>query len=100
MAWLERLVGDRIERYELRDVQNIVGRAQPAQILIRAPEVSRKHAEIIRVEGGYYLRDKGSQNGTLHNGSKIRHVYLRDGDVIRIGKVDLVFRDPSGPTSM
>lgn len=51
--------------------------------------VSRRHATIIRKEGGaIHLVDKGSDNGTYLNGQKLipnQARILRDGDEIRLG---------------
>lgn len=55
--------------------------------------VSRRHAAIIRKEGGsLQIVDKGSPNGTFLNGQRlIAHQprILRDGDELRLGKLVL-----------
>ena len=42
------------------------------------------------------IRDEGSRFGTLLNGAQVRLSFLRDGDVISLGKVELEFRTHSG----
>jgi len=58
--------------------------------------VSRRHAAIIRKEGGaIHLVDKGSDNGTYLNGQKLipnQARILRDGDEIRLGFLVLNIR--------
>lgn len=54
--------------------------------------VSRKHASIIRKDGSLYLVDHGSANGTFLNGQKLvanQARVLRDGDDIRLGKLEI-----------
>lgn len=60
------------------------------------PAVSRIHAEMLRVGSAWTLVDDGlSRNGTQVNGVRISsRVKLRDGDLIRVGAVDIEFRDP------
>lgn len=55
--------------------------------------VSRKHAAIKTDEGRRYeLRDFGSSNGTYINGEKIERKFLRDGDILKFGTVETVFK--------
>ena len=56
-------------------------------------EVSKEHATIERVGGGYLLRDLGSSNGTFVNGRRIRELKLREGDEISLGNSRFVYRD-------
>jgi pSer/pThr/pTyr-binding forkhead associated (FHA) protein len=55
-------------------------------------EVSRAHALLEQVGGAWTVEDRGSSNGTLVNASRINgpHV-LRDGDVVRVGRTQLIF---------
>ncbi len=54
--------------------------------------VSRHHAEIRRVGDQHIIQDKGSRNGTLVNGERLRgHRALRDGDCIGICGVELTY---------
>jgi FHA domain len=57
-------------------------------------EVSRIHAELERLGGGWGLSDDGlSANGTFVNGERLRgRRRLAGGDRIRIGKTELTFR--------
>ncbi len=56
--------------------------------------VSRRHAVILRDEHGYWIRDLGSENGTLVNGVRLppRQAHLlRDGDELQIAQIVLRF---------
>ena len=53
--------------------------------------VSRRHAEIVREGGQYYVRDVGSLNGTYLNRVRVDSAPLHDGDELQIGTFKLVF---------
>ena len=76
-----------------------IGRAGGADVELRwDEEISRLHAELERIAGEWTVADDGlSRNGTWVNGERIsgRH-RLRDGDLVRVGRTVLAFRDP-GP---
>jgi pSer/pThr/pTyr-binding forkhead associated (FHA) protein len=65
-------------------------------------EVSRVHALLERISGEWGVVDDGrSRNGTFVNGERARgRRRLRDGDVLRMGRTALVFRDPAGSESL
>jgi pSer/pThr/pTyr-binding forkhead associated (FHA) protein len=55
-------------------------------------EVSRAHALLELVGGAWTVEDRGSSNGTLVNTVRINRPHvLHDGDVVRIGRTQLVF---------
>jgi hypothetical protein len=73
---------------------NGIGRADENQICLLNNGVSRKHAVIRAVPGGFSITDLKSQNGTFINGQRITESLLADGDTIDVGDVKLVFRMP------
>jgi len=73
-----------------------IGRRPDRDIALSNPGVSRAHAEIRRSGDAYVLVDTASANGTTVNGDRIRERELTDGDVIRVGDTELVFRLGSG----
>src|SRR5438552_16949583 len=69
-----------------------LGRASDCTIPIKDRFLSRRHAEIVRDRGQWFVRDCGSVNGTLVNGVKIAEpVPLRPGDRIALGDSEVVF---------
>jgi hypothetical protein len=54
--------------------------------------VSKKHAGIRLADGRFELADLGSTNGVFVNGGQTAKKQLEDGDVIRIGLSEIVFR--------
>jgi hypothetical protein len=77
---------------ELRDEVTTVGSVAGNTVVLADPAVSRKHAGIRRVDGGYELADFGSTNGVYVNGHRMPKKLLAGGDVIRVGNSELVFR--------
>jgi pSer/pThr/pTyr-binding forkhead associated (FHA) protein len=68
-----------------------VGRVAGVQVQIDDDSVSRRHAEVEATSSGLVLRDLGSANGTLVNGSPAEgDVALRPGDIVQFGVVELV----------
>jgi ABC-type multidrug transport system ATPase subunit/predicted component of type VI protein secretion system len=68
-----------------------IGRDPDAGVHLDAPNVSRKHAVLQKLESRYILRDLNSTNGTYVNGQQIQSAELRDGDLIEIGNFILTF---------
>jgi hypothetical protein len=60
-------------------------------------EVSRLHAELRRLAGEWTIADDGlSQNGTFVNETRlVARRRLADGDLVRVGRTCLTFRDPA-----
>jgi pSer/pThr/pTyr-binding forkhead associated (FHA) protein len=68
-----------------------VGREVGNDVVISSSEVSRKHAEIVPMPGGYHLNDL-STNGVFVNGTRIEQKQvLGRGDVIKIGPEEFRF---------
>ena len=80
--------------YEVRDGM-ILGRRLEVPVHIEDVKASREHAKIAAHGDGFVLFDLESTNGTFVNGSRTGRTRLNHGDVIRIGRTELVFHDPS-----
>jgi DNA-binding NtrC family response regulator len=77
--------------YLLTGERHVVGRdAGSVDLVLRAPAVSRVHAELTREGRGYVVRDLGSRNGVLVNGRKVQQLELEPLDEVRIG--DAIFK--------
>jgi pSer/pThr/pTyr-binding forkhead associated (FHA) protein len=74
-----------------------VGRSSADVALPWDDQVSRAHAELCRVAEEWVLADDGlSLNGTFLNGTVVRgRRRIHDGDVLRVGRTTLLFRNPS-----
>jgi pSer/pThr/pTyr-binding forkhead associated (FHA) protein len=84
MDQVEGTAGRRM--HDLGDDVVSVGRGQESSIFLDDVTVSRKHAEIVRGDDGYRIRDVGSLNGTYVNRVRVDAVDLRNGDEIQVGK--------------
>ena len=68
-----------------------IGRELDNEIVIHDVLASRHHAVMVPTPKGAEIRDAGSINGTFVNGKRVGTALLRNGDVVTIGNVDLVF---------
>ncbi|HUP27557.1 MAG TPA: FHA domain-containing protein [Chloroflexia bacterium] len=57
--------------------------------------VDPQHAELRREQDGFVIVDLGSQSGTFVNEMRTGENLLSDGDVIRVGDVQFIFRVPA-----
>jgi hypothetical protein len=78
----------------LLSVLNGIGRSEENRICVSNAGISRKHAVITAVAGGFQIKDLGSQNGTFVNGQRVTEKRLAEGDTIDVGSVKFVFRTP------
>ena len=75
-----------------------VGRATSKatwEVALQDPSVSRPHAQLEYVNGGWVIRDMGSANGTLINDTPVSEKgrHLQDGDIITFGGTLVLFRE-------
>ena len=65
-----------------------IGRAEDCQLRPRSDLISRHHCVLLVEEGFVAVRDFGSKNGTLVNGSEIPEgqvIPVHPGDLIHVG---------------
>jgi pSer/pThr/pTyr-binding forkhead associated (FHA) protein len=80
----------------LTDDVTTLGRAASCQVVIESDFASRRHAQIVRRDEVYWLRDLASKNGTLVDNELVTgETVLADGAEIRIGEVIFRFVDPA-----
>jgi len=83
---------------ELRPGTQVIGRQPGCELRIDDGFVSRRHAILAHDRDASWLEDAGSANGTSLNGEQLlsgQRRPLRSGDVVRIGRIDLVYLDGS-----
>jgi pSer/pThr/pTyr-binding forkhead associated (FHA) protein len=78
--------------HPLTSIRTLVGRGAEADIQIHDRRASRRHASIFYSGNEFRVRDEGSANGTLLNGSKVGEYVVRDGDELVVGHTTLRFR--------
>lgn len=76
------------------------GRLASLEIVLDDSSVSRRHAEVRFADGGWFVRDLESTNGTYVNGVRIGpgEQPLRPRDIVQFGKVAVVV-EPEEPGS-
>src|SRR5947199_1660892 len=95
MALLQILKGpNQGTRIPLDGDRFVLGRNPECQIVIPVTSVSREHAQILRVQGKYYIEDLSSRNGTFVNNQQITgRTLLKNNDRIRICDFLATFHD-------
>jgi pSer/pThr/pTyr-binding forkhead associated (FHA) protein len=68
-----------------------IGRSPDNAVIIDNPAVSGHHARVFSESGAVILEDLNSTNGTFVNGQHTTRRVLRSGDVLLVGKHQLVF---------
>ncbi len=71
---------DRGTRFELEKPTLSIGRDVRNDIRLQDTEVSRRHAELRQIDGGFSIHDLGSSNGTFVNGTAISAHAMQSGD--------------------
>jgi hypothetical protein len=68
-----------------------IGRSEENDIVIQDPNVSRRHARLLRSENGFVVEDLDSTNGTLLDGAPIGHERIENGDELTFGGITARF---------
>ena len=82
------------KEFSLSSDRTTVGRSQVCDIQLDEPSLSSEHARLVRSEDGWRIINLLSTNGVFVNDEKVFSHRLADGDVIRLGRIRLKFRDP------
>ena len=78
-------------RFALAKDVTTAGRHPESDLFLDDVTVSRRHAEFVRVDGRFCLRDVGSLNGSYLNGERAEDAALANGDEVQIGRYKLAF---------
>lgn len=70
----------------------LVGRRESCDIVLRFANVSAHHCKLVCDGGYWYVKDKGSKNGTKVNGTRVTDKRINPGDVISIAKHKYEFK--------
>jgi DNA-binding NtrC family response regulator len=76
------------------EVQNdrvVIGKSRQCDVVLPDESVSRQHVEIRREGDAYRVIDRGSTNGSFIGNARITDGFLKPGDVLGVGKVQLRF---------
>ena len=79
--------------YEVTSARCTVGRERAtADVVLRDPNVSRRHAQLTFTGSDWSIEDLNSTNGTLVNNRRITRCPLRNGDLLTFGLSTFEFR--------
>jgi len=84
------------ERFFIDRPRLTVGRDPKCDIFLNDVTVSRSHAVLEYNAGEVSVSDAGSLNGTYVNGVRVDKATLGDGDVVQIGRFQMLFMDRGG----
>ena len=81
------------EALEVNAAHCIIGRERAAaDVVLRDPNVSRRHAELTFTGSDWSIEDLNSTNGTFVNNRRITRCPLRNGDLLTFGLSNFEFR--------
>lgn len=87
------------KKFQLDRDSAVIGRSGECDVSLDVAAVSRRHANVTRAGGRFYVEDLESRNGTLVNGQKIvGRTPLRDGDRILVCDQEFSFHQGPEPT--
>lgn len=83
--------------YALTKDRLTIGRRAANDIVVTNLAVSAEHAAILTIPPDSFVEDLESTNGTYVNGRQIKRHFLRDGDIIEVGRHRMVYQIADGP---
>ena len=83
------------EPYEVMFWENLIGRHDSCDIVVKDMYVSRNHAVLVGRNGKWYISDIDSRSGVAVNGQRIENrCPVGEGDKIQLGRTVLTMREP------
>ena len=74
--------------FTIRGDSTAIGRSPDQDLVLKEAFVSRKHALIVRQNGGFQLIDQNSSHGTFLNGQRVERAELKAGDSLQFGSLN------------
>jgi predicted component of type VI protein secretion system len=71
----------------------VLGRSADCEVSIHDILLSRRHCRFTQVDGDWLVIDLASRNGTIVGDHRVDEKKLKTGDVIRVGKTKITFRN-------
>ena len=82
-----------VQEVRLRLGRLIIGRTPDNDVQIDSRFVSRHHCQVITTIHSCVIEDLNSTNGIYVKSNRVRRHYLNDGDVVLVGKHELIYVD-------
>jgi type II secretory pathway predicted ATPase ExeA len=89
--------GRTVQELALKVGRIIVGRTTDNDVQIESRFVSRHHCQVISTPHACVIEDLNSTNGIYVKSKRVRRHYLNDGDVVQVGKHELIYIDERLP---
>ena len=81
-----------VGKYLLNKKRMLIGRQKNLDIFIDEPRSSRIHAQIVYMDGQFFIHDLNSMNGTHLDDKRIKWHGLSDNETLRIGQHTLSYQ--------
>jgi type II secretory pathway predicted ATPase ExeA len=85
--------GRTVQEVPVRLGRLIIGRTRENDVVIDSRFISRHHCQVITTEHSCVIEDLNSTNGIYVKANRVRRHYLNDGDVVLVGKHELIYVD-------
>jgi general secretion pathway protein A len=85
--------GRTVQEISLHIGRVIVGRTPDNDLQVDSRFVSRHHCQIVTTPNSCVIEDLNSTNGIYVKSKRVRRHYLNDGDVVVLGKHELIYVD-------
>ncbi|HSY44517.1 MAG TPA: FHA domain-containing protein, partial [Steroidobacteraceae bacterium] len=85
--------GRTVQEVPLQPGRLIVGRTPDNDVQIDSRFISRHHCQVITTQNSCVIEDLNSTNGIYVKSNRVRRHYLNDGDVVLVGKHELIYVD-------
>ena len=79
------------KRHTIVEARAVLGRSKDCDIQVPDPNVSRRHAEILRDGSTHTLVDLDSTNGIEVDGRRVKRLTLEDGTRFTLGSTEIAF---------
>ena len=80
-----------LQVFQIQKTVTKIGRSSGNDLILKYPQISRKHAEIRRKNDQFEIIDLNSTGGTFVNGRRIIRQELTKGDLIGLVNLHLIF---------
>jgi len=71
-----------------------IGSATENHLVLTEPGIDPVHAKLVQENNRYFLKDNNSTTGCFVNGQRVTQKEIFPGDMIRIGKTEIIVLDP------
>jgi len=85
--------GRTVQEVSLRLGRLIIGRTPDNDVQVDSRFISRHHCQVITTLNSCVIEDLNSTNGIYVKSARVRRHYLNDGDVVLVGKHELIYVD-------